>query len=225
MRRASDLFSEEQRKRIQEAVAAAEAKTSAEIVPVVATSSGRYDRPEDIAGLWLAVIAVVALWVALPRQEAAPGSWGGMPLSLELLALVGTAVVAFVVGAVVASRVGWLRRLFTPQQQMQEEVAGRARQIFFDRRIHHTAGATGLLLYVSLFEHIAVVLADQEILDKLGQSSVDEMCGQLTTDLHSEKVPDALARAVERAGERLAAALPSTDGDVNELHDALVLLD
>ena len=43
MQRASDLFTEEQRKQVEKAVVEAEAKTSCEVVPVVATASGRYD--------------------------------------------------------------------------------------------------------------------------------------------------------------------------------------
>ena len=51
MQRASELFNDEQRATIDQAVADAESKTSAEIVPVVATASGRYDRAEDIVGM------------------------------------------------------------------------------------------------------------------------------------------------------------------------------
>jgi putative membrane protein len=171
MRRASDLFNEQQRKQVEQTVVEAEAKTSCEIVPVVATVSGRYDRPEDMIGLWLAVIAAVAVWLTFPRPASESGSWDGMPVYVGVFAMVAGVVVAFIVGAVAGSRIGWLRRLFTPRQQMLEEVTSRAREIFFDKRVHHTAGATGLLIYVSLFEHRAVVLGDQELLDKLGQNS------------------------------------------------------
>ena len=76
MQRAANLFSEEQRKQVEQAVIDAEAKTSAEIVPVVATASGRYDRAEDIIGLWLATIAAVAVWLLFPRKAIESGSWG-----------------------------------------------------------------------------------------------------------------------------------------------------
>ena len=98
----STIFGDADRDRVNAAVREAESATSAEILPVVARSSGRYDRPED-----------------------------------------------------------WLRRLFTPHTQMREEVLSRAREVFFDQRIHHTGGASGVLLYVSLFEHMAAVIADQ----------------------------------------------------------------
>ena len=85
-------------------------------------------------------------------------------------------VVGFVLGAALASHVGWLRLLFTPRRQMRDEVAARARAVFFDSRVHHTAGDTGLLIYVSLYERMAAVLADQSIMDKLGQAALDELC-------------------------------------------------
>jgi len=225
MQRASDLFTEQQRKRVEQAVVEAEAQTSCEIVPVVASASGRYDRPEDMIGLWLAVIAAISIWLTLPRPTNESGDWAGMPLYVGVLAMVASVLVAFIVGAVAGSRIGWLRRLFTPRQQMLEEVSSRAREIFFDNRIHHTSGATGLLIYVSLFEHLAVVLGDQEILDKLGQPFLDRLCKQLTAGLHQRNPMEALCGVIAEAGEQLSGPLPRAAGDVNELQDALVLID
>ena len=227
MKRASDLFDDEQRKRIERSVVEAEAATSCEIMPVVATVSGRYDRPEDMIGLWLAVLAAIAIWPLLPRNWAESGSWGAIPLYVELLILAATVVVAFVLGAVAGSQIGWLRRLFTPRKQMSEEVAARARRAFFDKRVHHTNGATGLLIYVSAFEHIAVVLGDQEILDNpdLGQPLLDRLCQQLTDGLRQGNPTDAICAVIAKAGQELSGPLPRDEGDVNELQDALVLID
>jgi putative membrane protein len=225
MQQASRRFSDEQRAQINQAVAEAESKTSAEILPVVATASGRYDRPEDIVGLWLAMIGLIVTWALLPTSHAESGSWGGTPGWAKLLVMVVVAVAGFVLGAVIASRVHWLRRLFTPRQQMRDEVAARARAVFFDGRVHHTSGATGLLVYVSLYEHMAAVLADQNILDKLGQNAVDELCGVLTASLHEAHPAEAICRTVTATGERLAPVLPRADDDVDELPNALVTLD
>jgi len=225
MQRATTLFSADQRQKIQETVAQAEAKTSCEIVPVVATASGRYDRAEDILGLWLATIAAVLVWTLYPRSTDEVGDWAGMSFDWGLLVLVASIVAAFLVGAVLGSRIPWLRRLFTPHDQMQDEVAAKARQAFFDRRVHHTSGATGLLIYMSLFEHTAVVLADQEVLEKLGQGALDELCQKLTEGLHRGHPTDALCGAIEAAGEQLAGILPQTEGAANQLPDVLVLMD
>ena len=225
MKPASRLFDDEQRQRINEAVAAAEAKTSAEIVPVVATASGRYDRPEDIVGLWLGIAAMVVVWLALPKTETDPGSWGGLALWVKIVCVVAAVVVGFIVGAVIAGRVGWLRRLFTPTRQMRDEVAGSAREGFFDSRVHRTAEGTGLLVYVSLYERMAAVLADQAVTDALGQSAIDELCHQLTDRLRTGDATEAICETIAAAGDRLAAVLPRSEDDVNELPDALVMID
>ena len=225
MQRASKCFSDEQRKQIDRAVAEAEGKTSAEILPVVATASGRYDRPEDIVGLWLAMIAVIAGWLLLPPAETESGNWGGMPEWGRMLIAVAGAVVAFVAGATLASRIGWLRLLFTPKCQMRDEVAARASGVFFDSRVHHTAGATGLLVYVSLYERMAVVLGDQSVVDKLGQDTLDELCAVLTRELRDTHPTEAVCRTIAAAGEKLASVLPRAEDDVNELPDGLVILD
>ncbi|MCH2125717.1 MAG: hypothetical protein MK165_13045 [Pirellulaceae bacterium] len=225
MQRASDLFNEEQRKQIEKAVSEAEDRTSCEIVPVVATASGRYDRPEDMVGLWLAVLAAVAIWFAFPRTLSDSGSWDGQSLVVPLLIMVVGVVVAFIVGSVTGSRVGWLRRLFTPRQQMLDEVAARARETFFDKRIHHTSDATGILIYVSLFEHRAVVLGDQNVMDKLGQDFLDRLCQQLTAGFHQGDPLEAMCAVIASAGEELADPLPRSADDVNELADSLILID
>jgi putative membrane protein len=225
MQRATTLFSEQQKQQIEQAVTRAEGGTSAEIVPVVATASGRYDRAEDIVGLWVGVLAMSAVWWMLPRVEAEVGGWGGRSMVMDWGMLVGAMVVGFIVGAVAGSRVGWLRRLFTPRQQMRDEVAARARQVFFDSRVHHTAGRTGLLIYVSLNERMAVVLADQMVLERLGQAALDELCGRLTRGLASGNVIEAMCDTIGEAGGRLAGVLPIAGDDRNEIGNALVVID
>ena len=225
MQRASDLLNEEQRKKIEKAVVEAEAKTSCEVVPVVATASGRYDRAEDMIGLWLAVFAAITVWLIFPRQSNESGSWSGMPSYVGLLTLIAGVVLTFIAGAVAGNRFGWLRRLFTPRNQMLEEVSRRAREIFFDNRVHHTHGATGMLIYVSLFERMAVVLGDQEVLNKLGQASLDQLCQLLTEGLHHGDAADAICSVIAEAGKQLSGPLPRDEEDVNELQDALILLD
>jgi putative membrane protein len=225
MQRASDVFNAEQKQDVGQAVASAESRTCCEIVPVVASASGRYDRPEDIVGLWLATLIAVVVWVMFPRESAEPGSWSAGSVSLGVLIMVAGVVIAFIVGTVCGSRVSWLRRLFSPKEQLKEEVATRAREVFFDNRIHHTAGSTGILIYVSLFEHMAVVLGDQEVIEKMGQSSVDALCGQLTDELQKSHPADALIAVITTAGEQLAGVLPRAENDNNELQDALVLID
>lgn len=224
MRERFGRLTDQDYQRINQAVAAAESQTSAEIVPVVAAVSGRYDRPEDIVGLWLAVAALATAWSLLPPEGAA-GDWGAWPADLRLAVLVVSTVAGFIIGAVVGAHVDWLRHLFTPSRQMRDEVLVRSRQVFFDSRVHHTAGRTGLLIYVSLFERMAAVLADEAVIERLGQPALDALRDQLTAALATRPLADALCETIAAAAPRLAAALPREAGDINELPDALVVLD
>ena len=225
MQRPSQLFSESDRQQVSAAVAAAESHTSAEIVAAVAGASGRYDRPEDIIGLWTGLIAMGVTWSLWSIEIPEQGSWAERSPLVQLAALVLAVVLGFVVGAVVGSRIGWLRRMFTPRRQMHEEVWARARQVFYDRRVSRTAGRSGLLIYVSLYERTAAIVADQAVLEKLGPQALDDLCSQLTAQLRRGTPTAAFCSTIASAGQRLAPVLPRAADDVNELGDALVLLD
>lgn len=225
MGKAASQFNDEKKKRIAAAVAAAEAKTSAEIVPVVAAVSGRYDRAEDLVGLWCGLLALAAVWLIYPEEVLEHGSWGSRPWWLELACLLTAVVAGFVGGAFLASRIDGLRRLLTPSQQMHEEVSARAHTVFFDQRIHHTTAGTGLLLYVSLFERMAAVVADGKVLEKLGQGALDEICARLTRSLTGGSLTEAICTVIHETGDRLAAVLPRSEGQVNELPDVLITIE
>ena len=225
MQLASHALTTEDRDKICRAVAQAESTTSAEIVPVVATSSGRYDRAEDVVGLWLSVIALAIAWTLWPQTQYEHGSWSGLPSWIDFAVLAASVVAGFILGVILASRIGWLRRLFTPSAMLRDEVQSRARQVFFDTRVHHTQSRSGLLLYVSLFEHQAVVLADATLVERLGQPQLDALCRQLTDALRGGSLSTALCDTIAAAGQQLARVLPRAANDVNELPDALVVLD
>jgi putative membrane protein len=204
-------------------VASAEARTSAEIVPVVATASGRYDRAEDMVGLWFGLVALsVGWWLA---QGVELSDWGVSRPRLGLPSVLGLVLGGWLLGVFLAHLSSGLRRLFTPKREQKAEVERAAREAFFDRRVHHTDGGSGLLIYVSLLEHMAVVLADAQVLEKLGQQKVDALCASLVSELRKGAHTEALCRTIEQAGLALAEALPSQAQNRNELPDALVVMD
>ncbi len=225
MKAATQVFDTEAKQRVNRAVVQAEGKTSAEIVPVVATASGRYDRPEDVFGLWLAIAAMIATWLALPNLPEEPGNWDTLPAWVHVLCLAIATVAGFIIGAIIAGYVGWLRRLLTPRKQMRQEVTAGAHARFFDSRIHHTRGATGLVIYLSLFEKMASIVADQGVTEAVGQETLDQFVGELTSRLQQEPIDDALIQTIADLGERLSGPLPRAQDDRNELPDGLVLID
>lgn len=217
-------FDEQQRARVSAAVAAAEARTSAEIVPVVAADSGRYDRAEDAVGFVLGLTTMALVWLLYP-VEAEPGSWAGPPALLELVALVAAMILGTSLGTVLAARVPGLRRIAIPPAQLRQEVEAAARATFYDQRIHHTERGDAVMIYVSLFERVVVVLPDEQLEAKLGPERVAQICATLTAKLGEGDVIAAIVAGVEALGERLAEVLPGDAGDANEIVDALITIE
>lgn len=218
--------SAETKEQINAAVAAAEALTSAEIVPVVAKCSGRYDRAEDIVGLWVAGLCLAAVFMFYPRvppEEA--GQWGEPARVWHLAAMLASLPIGFIAGAAVATRATGFRRLFTPRKQMQEEVFAKARAVFFDQRVHHTAESSGVLLYVSQYERMAAIIADEKVIAALGQGQIETLCREFTARLHDSGPSIAFCETIAEIGQQLSTRLPRSADDRNELPDALVLMD
>ena len=225
MKSASQSFDASELQQVNDAVSAAEAKTSAEIVPAVATAAGRYDRAEDIVGLFFGLGAMSAVWSGYQGVDISSTHWGQGGLLLQLPMLILVVMVGFMFGVATASRVAWLRHLFTPRSEMKAEVMRAAQSVFFDQRVHHTAGASGLLLYVSLYERQAVLLADKDVLAAIGQDALDGVCARLVGGLREGSITAALCASITEVGELLSGKMPRADDDVNELPDALVLID
>jgi putative membrane protein len=223
MRSAAASFTDLERQRVNDAVVAAEGATSAEIMAVATSASGRYDRAEDMAGLWLGIALLAVTWFVF---QGISDHWGETRLRLGLASIVLILLGGFTLGAIIAAEVAWIRRLFTPRGEMEAEVNVRARQVFFDYRVRRTADRGGVLLFVSLFERVAVVLADDVATEKLGEGAIQDLCHQLTERLRTgANVADAIAETVQFAGQKLAVVLPRKSDDVNELPDTLVTID
>ena len=225
MKKASAWFTESDRKALAEDIARAESATTGEIVPVVATTSGNYDRAEDLFGLVFALISLSVYW--LLRGVAPFGSkWSSGPAEgLSLPVVLSIVVVASIVGAVLATAIPSLRTPFIPKSEMGKEVERRAAEAFHRFRIRNTAGATGVLIYVSLFEHAVRVFGDNAINEKVDQKTWQEICDLVVDGIRKGEPAGGLSAGILRCGEVLARHFPIDPGDKNELVNTLHLID
>jgi putative membrane protein len=221
---ASALFREEERRAIGAAVADAEKRTSGEIVPVVATVSGRYDRAEDLFGLLLSVIALSAAWILCQATGGAEWTTGETP-PLGLVVMIAILLGAFVGGTALATRFPALRLPLIPRREMLEEVERRAVEMFQRHRVRTTAGGTGVLIYVSLYEHMVRVVGDDAIAAKVSQQDWEEICAAVVDAMKTGQPARGLEHAVHLSGELLARHFPIQPDDRDELSNDLVLID
>ena len=225
------MISDQDHARIANAVAAAERGTSGEIRCVLAPET--VDRRPFILALaagaaLIGPAAAVLLGFRPQALGAASGHWSIGHLAAadeQALAAVGfyiTLQTAIFILVWAAGSWTTLVRLLTPAKTLDARVHRAAVAQFEAQGLAHTRDRTGVLLYASLADHRAQVLADEGIYAKAPQAVWDEVVGLLVAGLKAGSPGDGFVAAVERTGEILAACLPPRDDDANELPDGLI---
>ena len=209
-----------------EAVRAAESGTAAELVPVVATASGRYDRAEDIVGLLCALTAVSLAWTLFQGTAPAQGAWAsGYRATFPLWAVLGVFLAGFWAGTLAATVFPALRRPFVSAREMDEEVERAAQAAFQRLRVSQTRGGTGLLIYVSLFERRVRLLGDAAVQKALSPLEWDQVRDLLLEGIRGQRPGQGLCAALARSGELLSRSFPRPSDDTDELPNDLHIID
>lgn len=199
---------EQERARIRDAIAAAEAKTAGEIFVVVARASDEYHL---VPLLWA---TLAALFVPLPL------------VFLTLLPAMQIYLAQLAVFALLAVLLSLppLHLALVPHRVKRARAHARAVEQFLAQGLHTTEARTGVLIFVSLAERYAEIIADTGIAAKVEQSVWDETIAKLIDETGAGRLADGLVQAIERAGAMLAEHFPPRPGDVNELPNDLILL-
>ncbi|WP_412067740.1 TPM domain-containing protein [Rubrivirga sp. IMCC43871] len=208
------LFSDAEREMIRVAVAEAETRTSGEIVPYVVRQSGDYPvavwRAASVVALGAGVAALAVAWLY--------DGWGlGWLYSAWALALVMT--LGGVAGAA-ATLAGPVRRLFAGADELDTTVHRRSAVAFIEEEVFDTRDRTGILLFVSLFEHRIEVVGDAGINARVEQEEWVEIVDRIRDGIRERSLAAGLVAAVARCGdllERRGVALREDDTD--ELSD------
>ena len=208
------LLPDEDRDRIRQAVAAAEARTAGEIVPVVVERSYQYPLA-DVTGA-----AVMALPVAIGLTGPLGGLlWLGRQ---NMWVFIGVYALAFVAFHAIVRHTAWLKRLFIAKREIDEEVHEAAITTFFEQGLYRTRDETGVLIFISLFERKVWVLADRGINDRVENNQWDTIVAGIVDGIRSNSTGQAICDAVVKVGRLLESHFPVKDDDTNELADLIV---
>lgn len=214
--------------RVSAAVHAAEAGTAGEIVTISADSSDRY---LDIALWWsvAAAIAAVAGLAAFPANviAAAAALSNGWVTDFSLAEAIEVALATFILMFVtVRAALSWmpLRMFVTPGIVKSRRVRRRAVRYFKVGAERRTTGRTGILIYLSMAEHRAEIVADQAIHSKVSAEEWGKAMADLIAGVREGRIADGMVAAIGDVGTILAAHFPRAEDDVNELPDRLIEL-
>jgi len=199
-------------KQIEQAVSVAEQSTSGEIIPILVRSSVSQQLVRWLIALWW-IIAVLVVLPILPMAFTSQ-----QYLILEFLAI---SVGLLVVWTMPLPPIFF--RMLVPPREVLRQVEARAELEFYRCRTQETAGKTGILLFVSLYERQAVVLADRGISSILPPSTWDDLLAMMLDGLKNHDAAAGYTNAIKKCGEILSMHFPLESGDQNELQNKLVI--
>jgi putative membrane protein len=209
-------FSDADLQRIKTAVKEAESKISGEIVPVIVERSGIYAIANYRAALSASGFAFLLI-VVLDRYVPTLAVYD--PLLIFLI------VISFgFLGAILSNSFDFIRRAMLSQPHMDRATKLKAESSFLQEEVFNTRQRTGIMIFISFFEHEVIVMADTGISKVVDQKVWDAMVKGLIDKIRNGKVVDGLEAAIKNCGDILLQKefLISAD-DVNELKDDLRL--
>ena len=208
------------------AVAEAELTTSGEIVTVLADRSDGYS---DVVLVWAAALSFTAMsiFAVLPQPfmdlwDSLIGGWMHEWTTGELASMtIALGLLAFALAWLLLS---WdpLRFSLTPGPVKTARVHERAIKHFKVGAERRTHGRTGVLLYLSMREHRAEIVADEPIAKLVPPEVWGEAMADMLAEIKQGHIAEGLAAGVRDVGKVLSEHFPRADDDVNELPDRLI---
>lgn len=196
------------------AVKKAEKMTSAEIVPMVVSSSYNYPLA-SVNGAWILSLplAIALTYYVAPLFYFHKESMWIFIVFFSLLYFIWKATIA---------RSVFLTRLFLNPRQAENEVKEGAITAFYKNGLYKTAEKNGVLIYISLLEKRVWILADEDAHKKVEQEFWNGCVASIVEGIKRNNLVPALCTTIETIGRRLAKEYPYKPDDVDELKNLLL---
>jgi putative membrane protein len=205
---ASLVVSPQDETRISGAIAEAEAKTSGEIVAVITRSSAGYGY---FALLWAALAALLVPWPLIYL------TWWTMQWVFGLQFAVFAGLLALLQHEP-------LQHKIVPASVQKRWAHQRAVEQFLALGLHTTEHRTGVLIFVSVAERYAEIIADTGIDKKVPASTWQTLVDELTRQIGQGKPAEGFLTVIAAAGKLLATHFPPGSRNPNELSNRLIVL-
>lgn len=174
------------------AIRAAEERSSGQLVCVLSHSSSSY---AHVPILWASALTLLLPWPLIYLTD-----WSVQRIFVLQLAL-------FLVAGIALS---WmpLRLALVPRSLRQARAHRAAIEQFFLRHISHTQNRSGVLIFVSLAERYARIIADEGIAAKVPNAEWQAAVDALVAHMRDGRIAAGFIAAIERCGAVLAVHAP-----------------
>ena len=222
----ASYLSAEDRAKVSAAVTAAELTTSGEIVTVLADRSDGYT---DIALWWATAASFTAMSAMalfpdfyLTKLDFLWGGWAHEWTRGEFVSLMITFGLLKFVGMLLIQLWQPLKFWLIPPPVKTARVHAQAIKHFKVGAERRTHGRTGVLLYLSMREHRAEIVADEPIAAKVTAEVWGEAMADMLVEIKQGRIADGLVAGVQDVAKVLSEHFPRAEDDQNELPDRLI---
>lgn len=207
-------FTEEQLHQIENTVKKSEKEISGEIVPVFVESSNFYEVAYYRAAL-LAIFFAFSMLVILDRFVP----------SIAIFDPLWYFVIVLMAGLSAVTAVWWLptlRRWMVGEQELQRSTVERAKHFFIREEVFNSKARTGIMIFVSFFEHRVIVMADEGINRVVDPGTWDEVVQIIVRSIKKDETTYGIIKGILKCADILKfnEFLVCPD-DTNELSDRL----
>lgn len=211
------LLSDGDAEEISAAIRREEARTSGEIVAVLAAQSGSYRLLPLFLAAFAALLVPLILLYLPGLLQGRYMVWAADKIYfLQLLVFVG---LAFLLS------MRPLRYWIVPWALKKRWARAHALEQFAAQEMHTTAGRTGVMIFVSVLEHYAEVIADQGIYEKVPAEDWQSIVSELVGKIQKKQPREGFLVAISRTGDLLASHFPPGTEDENELANHLIVIE
>jgi len=205
-----ELFSEADQKMIENAVAEAEKITNAEIVPMVVRRSSGGE--EQIRG---PLIGLFIGWCVGYGLELLGIHFGFAPLFSLIFGAVFYLFIRFTD----------FGRFFLSFGERNNSANIRAELEFYRHKLSNTQNRTGVLLFISVFDHQVVILGDEAIANAIPRESWSETCENIIQGIKRKAFAQHMVSSISKMGIICGQKFPPIAGDRNEINNLMVVKD
>lgn len=201
--------------RLENQIAAIEAKSDVEIVPVIVRSSSRYPQTKVTLALLFTVVFAV-LWDILDMEIF----WDQ---GLEAAIFASAYLVFVFVLAPWISGWGRVQMWLTHRESEFEHCFQRSEAEFHSGKISQTARKNGVLIYISLLEHVVIIKGDEAVYKNISEEKWQEAVDVLLAGIRKKQMAQGISDALKVMESLLVTHFPLTSGKANEVPNTFII--
>lgn len=206
---------------VKAAIAGAEKRTSGELFVIVETTPPCYTETALAGGILMALGLVPTLITALWLGGLTPADWADWPPLQTIEIFLALQIASFVIVWLLLDRTDMGRRL-TPRHSRRARVHDMALRQFHAHGAHATRDRTGVLIFLSLPDCMAEIIADEGIYQKVDPAIWGDTLAALIAGVRQKQLVAGLTQAVTSCGDVLATHFPPDADNPNELPDHFI---